>query len=94
LQKHKQDVSEAYIFSNSSNQTDYGSIKKNMNFQLIINNALFVASFEGKVFDYGKAELHVKNKTTAEIDYRSPKPEPVVESLEAAIDPEPVETTN
>ncbi|MDR2369750.1 MAG: hypothetical protein LBD63_03930, partial [Mycoplasmataceae bacterium] len=68
LQKHKQDVSEAYIFSNTPNSTDYEFLKKNMNLQFFVNSNLFTiyiglytTSTEMSAI---KMELHIKNKTT------------------------------
>jgi hypothetical protein len=72
LQKHKQDVSEAYIFSNTPNQTDYEFLKKNVNFQFFINGILFQGSillfYTSMEAPAKKIELHIKNKTTAEMD--------------------------
>jgi hypothetical protein len=72
LQKHKQDVSDAYIFSSTPNQTDYDFLKKNVNLQFFINgflfttsNYLYIASTETSA---KKIELHIKNKTSTEID--------------------------
>jgi hypothetical protein len=68
LQKHKQDVSEAYIFNSTPNQTDYEFLKKNMNLQFFVNSYLFFASMQALGEHIIKIELHIKNKTTAEID--------------------------
>jgi hypothetical protein len=72
LQKHKQDVSEAYIFNRTPNQRDYEFLKKNVNFQFFINDGLFTASNGlytiSTQTSASKIELHIKNKTTAEID--------------------------